>query len=140
MPPIPDPKFNTTGALFAYPFRTTIPALTTQVLLSQRISFPFRTRQLWLNWDYGANRSVSVEFFYSGDPDVSTTSTTLGTSFFAGFTTYLTLVGDLASISIPHVLTVDLKSAWLKARIINTDGFTHFVDAIVTIEPLGGQI
>lgn len=125
--------------IISVPLRGTVNAGSSTVIISQKLDFPLITLRTYLAFELNTNRTVTAEFFLSEDDGTDSSAGSLGRSFFAGYSNQLTLVGDEEAIFFEHQIRSYAAASWLKLALINSDGFDHDVDSIVTAKILPRQ-
>jgi hypothetical protein len=130
--------------ILTIPFRGTVTAGSTAVLVSRRIDAPFRTLNFRLSFALNTNRTVDVRFVTAEDANATFAVANLQSDLFGDLAQNSLFFGDDQDIDIQHVVDVPRAGMYLKLVATNNDGFDHTIDSQITIElfdrgwPMGG--
>lgn len=114
-------------------FHGTVAANSNKTLVSQRLSFPFATRELRAHFALNTNKQLKLEFWVSPDSSAPTAKPLTGHSFLSTLGEVAYIVGDDETVSVPyHVLIPDV-GMYLKVFAVNEDSYEHTVDAMIFI-------
>jgi len=118
------------------PFRGTVTAGSSAVLVSEKIARPFKTTRFWVQFELNVARTVDVRFFKRNSSSSSSPTIVQETDLFAQLGQTSKFRGDDQPLIMNHEVVVRDASAFLKVFIENTDGFDHMVEASVEVEYL----
>jgi len=107
-----------------------------KVLCSRRITFPFQTRKLRVFFPLNTNRTVQVSFFVSPDAETPAAGKPTGTNLFSPYSPVDYLVGDDECKELEHTVEVKERGQYVKVYAVNTDVFSHTIDAQVMISEI----
>lgn len=122
------------GRRFTIPFRGTVTANSSLVLVSQQIDAPFRTLHFSLRFELNTNRTVEAHFIVANDANADAAIVALQNDLFAQLAQHSGFVGDDQDIDLDHNVDIPTSNSFLKILIDNNDGFPHEIDAQITIE------
>lgn len=105
-------------------------------LVSKHITFMYRIDKIFVRFPAGCDGLVRLYLLMCLDPSSPTTGLPPGTSLLSTLSPNDYLLGDDHSVTIDINLPVRIKGTWLKAHIVNSDGFPHSPSAIFTIQEI----
>lgn len=114
-------------------FVGTVAANSNKTLVSQRLTFPFATREFRVHFSLNTNKKLRIEFFVSPDNSVPTSKPLTGQSIFGVLGQVAYFVGDDETVVIPYHVLFPEMGLYLKVWAENTDSYEHSVDAQVFI-------
>lgn len=115
-------------------FAGTCSARSVKTLVSQRITRPFRTRQLTVRFAPGCSNLMALTFFAADDDQAPTTGKPSGISLLQDYGQVDSVRGDGEQIVLNHVIHVAAGGVYLKVHADNTDWYDHAIDLDVEIE------
>lgn len=103
------------------------------MLVSQRLKFPFATKELRAHFALNTNKQLRIEFVISPDDSAPTSKPFTGHSLLSTLGQVAYVVGDDETVIIPyHVLILDV-GMFLKIFADNKDSYEHSIDAQIFI-------
>lgn len=115
-------------------FFGTCAANSSLVLSSPRISSPFTVKTIKASFALNTNRLLQLKFFTSPDPSCPTTGEPTGFNILEEYGQVDYIVGDDEQKILEHNAVVSTFPKWVKVYAVNTDGFEHTIDVLITIE------
>lgn len=103
-------------------------------LVSKRLNFPYKIRELSSSFALGQDRTMQVKFFQAGDSKASANELPNGTDLLGMYGEDAFLTGDDDTKLVPVSAIVDTSGTWIKVYAKNTDGFPHTIDCYVVLE------
>lgn len=103
-------------------------------LVSQRITRPFRTRQITVRFAPGCSNLIPLTFFAADDDQAPATGKPSGISLLQDYGQTDSVRGDAEQIVLNHVIHVAAGGVYLKVYANNTDWYDHAIDLDVEIE------
>lgn len=102
-------------------------------LVSQRLMFPFATKELRAHFALNTNKQLRIQFVVSPDDSAPTSEPFTGHSLLSTLGQVSYIVGDDQTVIIPyHVLILDI-GMHLKIFADNRDSYEHGIDAQIFI-------
>lgn len=115
-------------------FAGTCAARSVLTLVSQRITRPFRTRQITIRFAPGCSNLMALTFFAAGDDQAPTTGKPSGISLLQDYGQVDSVRGDGVQIVLNHVIHAATGGVYLKIHASNTDWYDHAIDCDIEIE------
>lgn len=114
-------------------FNGTVAANSKVTLVSQRLIFPFVTKEFRVHFALNTNKTLRVSFYISPDDSAPVVQPLTGHSVFSTLGQVDYVVGDDETVIIPyHILIPDI-GIFIKVFADNTDSYEHSIDAQVFI-------
>lgn len=117
-------------------FHGTCAAAASVVLVSQRISTPFKLKNISARFAQGCNNLLALRFYNGDDSDAPAAGPPNGISMLRDYGQVDYIVGNDDTKSLDHDLNVEESGTFLKVYAVNTDPFVHSVDVQMTIKEL----
>lgn len=114
-------------------FNGTVAANSIKTLVSQRLIFPFATREFRVHFALNTNKTLRVEFFISPDDSAPTARPLTGHSVFSTLGQVAYIVGDDETVIIPYHILIPERGMFIKVFADNQDSYEHSIDAQVFI-------
>lgn len=115
-------------------FAGTCSARSVKTLVSQRITRPFRTRQLTIRFAPGCANLMALTFFAADDDQAPAAGRPSGISLLQDYGQGDYVRGDGDQIVLNHVVHAAAGGVYLKVHADNTDWYDHAIDADIEIE------
>ena len=109
-------------------------ALSSKVLVSQRISSPFIVSEIRASFALNTNRTLKLSFFVSPDPSAPVTGTPTGFDCLDEYGQVSFLTGDDEQKTVKNNSLIKEHPSWLKIFALNADNFEHTIDAQIDIQ------
>ena len=121
-------------SLATLPFNGSVAAGGETILVSKRLTSPFVLKEIAASFALGQDRTTQLRFFLSIDKETPASGFPSGLDILSlhgedGF-----IVGDDERKILPFGLIQAVAGSYLKIYAINTDGFTHTIDAHMVID------
>lgn len=114
-------------------FHGTVAANSKKTLVSQRLKFPFATKEIISYFALNTNRELRLEFFVSPDDSAPTSKPLTGHSILSTLGEVPYVVGDDGPVPVPyHVLFKDI-GLYLKVFADNRDSYEHTILVLMFI-------
>lgn len=114
-------------------FTGTVAANSIVTLVSQRLMFPFATKELRAHFALNTNKQLRIQFVVSPDDSAPTSEPFTGHSLLSTLGQVSYIIGDDQEVVIPyHVLIQDI-GMFLKIFADNRDSYEHSIDAKIFI-------
>lgn len=114
-------------------FNGSVAANSCVTLVSQRLKFPFATKELRAHFALNTNKQLRLQFVISPDDSAPTSEPFTGHSLLSTLGQVSYVVGDDETVIIPyHVLIMDI-GMHLKIFADNRDSYEHSIDAQIFI-------
>ena len=114
-------------------FHGSVAANCIKTLVSQRLTFPFATREVRAHFALNTNKELRLEFYLSPDSSAPTSRPLTVRSLLSSLGEVPYIVGDDETVVVPyHVLVPDIGT-YLKVLAENLDSYEHSIDAMVII-------
>ena len=120
-------------------FFGTCEARSTKVLVSLRISRPFRLKGIHAKFPSGCENLVALRFYAANDDEAPSSGAPSGLSMLADYGQVDYVVGDGDTKRMEHEVEIDFGGSYLKVYANNTDFWPHGVDVQMFIEDLEGR-
>jgi len=114
-------------------FNGTVAANSKKTLVSQRLIFPFATREFRVHFALNTNKSLHVAFFISPDDSAPAAKPLTGHSVFSTLGQVDYVVGDDETVIIPYHIFIPQAGMFVKVFADNQDSYEHSIDAQVFI-------
>lgn len=114
-------------------FNGSVAANSCVMLVSQRLMFPFATKEMRAHFALNTNKQLRIQFVISPDDSAPTSAPFTGHSILSTLGQVPYVVGDDETVIIPyHVLFPDI-GLFLKIFADNRDSYEHSIDAQIFI-------
>lgn len=114
-------------------FNGSVAANSGKMLVSQRLMFPFATKEMRAHFALNTNKQLRIQFVISPDDSAPTSEPFTGHSLLTTLGQVSYVVGDDQEVIIPyHVLILDV-GMFLKIYADNRDSYEHSIDAKIFI-------
>lgn len=114
-------------------FNGTVAANSKVTLVSQRLIFPFVTKEFRVHFALNTNKTLRVSFYISPDNSAPTVKPLTGHSVFSTLGQVDYIVGDDVTVTIPYHILIPVIGMFIKVFADNTDSYPHSIDAQVFI-------
>ena len=105
-----------------------------KVLVTKRISHPFRVVAIHCRFPRGCENKLKLRFYVSDDDDAPTTGAPNGVSLLMEYGQIDYIIGDGDSKDMRHEVDVPHANSWLKVYAENDDYYAHEIDVQITLE------
>lgn len=120
-------------------FTGTAPARSRITLVSRRIAFPYRTREVLATFPAGCLDLLALSFHVSHDDYAPTAEAPSDSSLFAENGQSGDIIGENTQKRLSHVVEVQESGSYLKVHANNTDYYDHAIDVQITIDSIEHQ-
>lgn len=114
-------------------FNGVVAANCMKTLVSQRLIFPFATREFRVHFALNTNKKLRVSFFISPDDSAPTDKSLTGHSVFSTLGQVDYVVGDDETVIVPYHIFIPGIGMFIKVFAENIDSYEHSIDAQVFI-------
>lgn len=114
-------------------FNGTVAANSKVTLVSQRLIFPFATKEFRVHFALNTNKTLRVSFYISPDDSAPTAKPLTGHSVFSTLGQVDYIVGDDETVIIPYHILIPDRGMFAKVFADNRDSYEHSIDAQVFI-------
>ena len=108
-------------------------ALSSKVLVSQRISSPFVLSEIRASFALNTARTLNLYFFISQDPSVPVAGEPSGFNCLDEYGQVSYLTGDDELKTVKNNSLINIHPSWLKIYAVNSDFFVHTIDVQIDI-------
>ena len=115
------------------PFKGTCLANSTVILVSERLTFPYRTERIISSFALNTNHTLHLIPYLSWDPSTPSTGLPSGSSLFSPYGQVEYLSGDDEHEEHIHQTLVKRFGSYLKIYANNIDSFDHTIDVQIQI-------
>jgi len=103
-------------------------ALSSKVLVSQRISSPYIIAEIRASFALSTNRTLKLYFFVSQDPSAPAIGEPSGFNCLDEYGQVSYLTGDDELKTVKNNSLINVHPSWLKIYAVNSDAFNHTID------------